>query len=342
MGLLKKKATFTILEVLEGIPSKETIIQELSNQKFVDITNTSNAEAFSVCQITDVFTQEIMESGPIVGFGIRYDKKSISKTLLKKRYKEELAKLRKEKYGSKISKEEKLLLKETVIGELYSQAKPIEKLIEVLWETKNNKIYVSSASNKIVDAVSILLCRVFEEIELSRWTPLSETTVHEQIKGSRENFQNAFFTWLFYETKNLKNKRLWIPSNIKFLGNETSITIKGDPEISIEAALAAFNSKLVESLDLGYGKEDDATSYSVSLKEGSWSFRGLTFTPDIKHEDTLSAMFERVQSFEEFLDQFINLIHEFEAIRNDSKTDKMFWDSLSKITFNHLKEQLFM
>ena len=341
MGLLNKAASFTVLKSKGDAPLLADIKKVLSNAPHKDITGTSEKEHFSVCSISDVFVNKIQQSDVILAFGVRWDKKTISKSQYKKLFKEEMQKLRKERKGTKlkITKEDKLLIKANVEGALYAEAKPVEKLIEVLWDTTGT-LYVGVTSNKILDSVILLLIRLFEDLELKSWSPLDVKTKHSDVKSSRENVWNGFFTWIFYETrKKEKDKPIWVPGNITFSKNESSVTLKGDTDISMEVWTSVLSSKLVNTLDLGY-EVDKEHQYQVTLSVGSWAFKQLKIAPEIRHESPESAIFERVQSFKQFIDKFTQLVKQYESVRNDDKQDKVFWDSLSDLASVKIKNEI--
>lgn len=343
MGLLQKAATFKVLKVAGSVPSLGEVKSILSGLPHKDINGTSDKEAFSVCHVEDVFKAGAVEqSESTLAFGVRHDKKTISRPMFKKRYKEEMLKLRKERKGTKlkITKDDRQLIKENVEGELYSQAKVVEKLIEVLWDTKDQTLYVGVTSDKIIDSIIHVLITAFQSLELKSWNPLDIKTKHEDVETSRNNFWNAFFTWIFYETrKKDKDKPIWVPGNITFSKNDNSVTIKGDTDISMEVWTAVLTSKLVESLDLGY-EVDKEHKYEVNLKEGSWAFRGLKITPDIRHENLETAIFERVESYKQFIAKFTQLVRQYESIRNDEKQDNGFWESLSSLSSSKIRNEI--
>lgn len=343
MGLLQKAATFTALKTSGTLLSVGEVKKILLEQTHKDITGLSEKEKFTVCGISDVYTTSVEQAESILAFGIRHDKKSISAPLFKKRYKEEMQKLRKDRKGTKqkITKEDRLLIKDNINGELYSAAQPVEKLIEVLWDVKDQTIYVGVSSPKVLDSIIHLLLQAFDELNLAPWNPLDVKTKHDpQAKSSRDNFWNAFFTWLFYETrKKDKDKPIWVPGNITFSKNDTSVTIKGDTDISMEVWTSVLASKLVDKLDLGY-EVDKQHQFQCTLSKGSWALKQLKVLPEIKHENMESSIFERSQSYKQFIEKFTQLIKQYESIRNDEKKDQGFWESLTTLTSSKIKNEI--
>lgn len=339
MGLLKKAATFTVVRIEGEIPLLAEIKAKIEGSATPDINGTSAPEAFSLCKVSDVFDKSVIQGETALAFGMRHDKKTISKSLFKKKYSEALKKLKYEAKLAKrkVDKDEKALLKENILGELYAEAKPIEKLVEVIWDTSKNVAYVGSASKMIVDAFVVTMMKLFPHLTFAAWMPLQTETKHVDRKGSKDHFQNAFFTWIFYETK-IKRDKFWIPLNIKFLNDSAQVTIKGDTEISLESYLSVYHGRLVDGLDLGYTQGEQ--QYELSLSRGSWAFKKLLIKPEMVHENLDSAVFERSRSFHEVTEKFVELVREFESIRNDDTKDLAFWKSLNEMASKKIKEGL--
>jgi hypothetical protein len=344
MGLLKKGATFTVFEVSGTLPSLAEIKSKIETSPTPSIEGSSQSEAFSFCSAEDVFDKKVAQGEAVLGFGVRHDKKTISKPLFKKKYKEALKKARFEAKQSKrkIGKEDKELIKQNIEGEMYAEVKPIEKHYEVLWDTRNSRLYFGSATAKVLAGFVNVMLKQFEEVNIAQWYPLSKDTKHAEVKGSRDNFQNAFMTWVFYETKQKKDT-YWCPLSVKFLGGDTAVTVRGDAEASLEPYISIVSARFVDQMDLGLSlpKENgDKVKYEVTVKRGDWSFRGLKVIPEISHENMESAVFERSALLGEFVKQYKNLVEQYEAIRNDAASDKTMWDTMTSYASDRIKQGL--
>jgi len=344
MGLLKKAATFTVFEVRGSLPSLAEIKSKIETSPTPQIEGTSAPEAYSFCNVEEVFEKKVIQGEAVLGFGLRHDKKTISKPLFKKKYKEALKKARGEAKQAKrkITKEDKELIKANIEGELYSEVKPIEKHFEVLWDTRNGRIFVGSGTPKVLAGFINVMVKLFEDLTIVQWYPLSKDTKHVDAKGSRENFQNAFMTWVFYETKQ-KKETFWCPLSVKFLGGDTAVTVRGDAEASLEPFLSIVSSRLVDQMDLGYSldKENgDKMKYEVTIKRGDWAFRGLKVAPEINHENIESAVFERSAALGEYVEHFQKLVREYEEIRNDEVKDKTMWTTMTNFASERIRKEL--
>jgi len=339
MGLLKKAATFSVINIKGKVPDLFTVKKAIESSPTPNIEGTTSPECFGFCSIVDVFDKEVVQGDQTISFGLRHDKKTVSKSLFKKKYSEGLKKLKLEakQAKKKVDKDEKIILKENILAQLYAGAKPIEKLIEVLWDTETETIYIGTANKVIIDAFVSLCSKLFPDIELIRWNPLSPETQNADIKGSKDNFQNAFFTWVYYETKTNKDK-FWIPLNITFINDSAQVSIKGDTDISLESYLSIYHGRLVDSLDIGYTEDD--VQYEMTLVRGTWAFKKFLVKPETVHENLDSATFERSKLFKEVTDKFTKLVREFEKIRNDEEKNKNFWKSLSNMASEKIKESL--
>lgn len=344
MGLLKKAATFTMLEIKGDLGPLKEMIQVIEEYPTPNIDGKSDEQAFSFSKINDVFEKGVVMGETVLGFGMRQDKKSISKSLLKKKMQEGMKNIKSDAKAKKqkITKEDKQLLKDNIMGEMFAEAKPIEKLVEVLWDTEKQVVYLGTSSKDIVGSFVSLILKVFPAAEIKQWNPLNpETKEDAEKKGTKECFQNAFFTWIFYETR-VQTGKMWIPLNIKFLSDSAAVTIKGESDISLETYFAIYRSRFVDSLDLGYVFEEgkDKQEYEVSLSRGSWTIKNLKMKPEMVHEEVQSAVFERAKTFGEFVGRLVKLVKEFEEIRNNDNKDKKFWESLKVMASDHIKQEL--
>lgn len=341
MGLIKKAATFTVFNVEdEDKFTIKEIIECLNKQVIPEIEGNSSKEAFGFCSLEDPFENGVTLGETSLGFGLRHDSKKISKTAAKKRFKEEFSKLKQEAKLSrkKITKEEKQALKEQIESQFYADATVDEKLYEIIWDTKNKLLYLGTASGKIVDGAQELFLKTFPDTTFSLWNPISENTEHvPDAKGTPENFQNAFFTWIFKETK-VNPAKCWNPTAVKFVNDDAEITVKGDTAVTLETFISLLASRLVDGLDMGY-QLDDERKFEVNLNRGSWAIKKLKIMPEINFENTESAVFERSASFKEFLDVFQNLVKEFEAVRNDKESNQEFWKSIKDLSNDRIKRE---
>jgi hypothetical protein len=312
----------------------------LEKQVAPKIDGTIARDAFGICSLEDLFEVGVTRGKESLGFGLRHDSKKISKAQAKRLFGEEFKELKLEAKANrtKITKEDKKLLKEKIEGDLYLKAKPEEKHYEVIWDATNKLIYLGTGSGKVVGGFQETLMKAFPKMKFDLWNPISEQTKHApDMKGTPENFQNAFFTWIFRETKT-NPSQCWNPMTVKLINDDATITVKGDTSISLEAYFSLLASRLVDGLDIGY-KIDDDRKIEVSVQRGSWAFKKLKIMPEVSFETDDAAVFERAIAFKEFLDLFQKLIHQFEAVRNDATSNKEFWKSIKDLSNDRIKRE---
>lgn len=343
MGLIKKAATFTVFKVdfeeadLISVPELKSTVEKVVAPV---IDGTTSREAFSFCSLEDLFETGVVQGGAVIGFGMRHDSKKISKAQAKRMLVEQFKDLKSEAKATrtKITKEDKKILKEKIEGDLYMKAKAEEKLYEIIWDTPNKTIYVGSGSGKIVAGAQETFMKAFPKIKFNLWDPISEDTKHApDMKGTPENFQNAFFTWIFKETK-INPAQCWNPTAVTLINDDATITVKGDTSVSLETFFSLLASRLVDGLDVGY-KIDDDRKFEVNLQRGSWAIKKLKIMPEMSFENLDSAVFERSRTFKEFLDVFQKLIKDFESVRNNDKANKEFWKSLKDLSNERIKRE---
>jgi hypothetical protein len=249
MGLIKKAANFTVLTV-EGLKKFKPVEIEtaLLKGRIKDIKGSGDVEAFGFCKINDPFDFSVVYNNGILGFGLRHDKKKISKGLFKKLYKSELRQLislndsgRKRK---RLSKEEKLYAKEEVLARMYAEAQPIEKVCEVLLNFQEGVAFVGTTNPHEIDGFCDGFKKVLPEAQLSVWCP---EIIDPDTKGTKENYQNALLTWVLTKSVS-ETDRGWTAQSAKFYDGISTINIKSDQELPPEAWFSSFKDRVVDAV----------------------------------------------------------------------------------------------
>jgi hypothetical protein len=329
MGLMKKAANFTVVSI-DGLKDLDvtSIKESLSRCRIKDIKGTGDAQAFGFCKIDDAFEFDLCFSDGLIGVGLRFDKKQISKTLFKKLYKAELKKQNSglgisTKKKKRLTKEEKQFVKEEVMSRLYAEAVPLEKVFEVILNYKEGKAFIGAIAPAIVDGFGECLRRVIPTASVSVWSP---EPIDNDTKGSKENYQNALFTWILHKSV-AEPKRQWIPHSATFFDGSSTVTVKSDSEFPTEAFFSSYKDRVVDALKFSVEKED--RQMDVSLSRGSWGFKQVKFKPEVVHEDADSALFERYSSLDEVVTNLKKIVDEFGEIRG-TKKEQDFWTQVHK------------
>jgi hypothetical protein len=338
MGLMKKAANFTVVKItgLADTPAKE-IITALEGAKIKEIKGTGDAEAFGFCKIDDPFERGTSVSDGMLGFGLRHDKKKVSKTLFKRLYKEEL---RKQKGGligfgkkKKMTKEEKQFVKDEVLSKLYAEASPLEKLNEVILNYKEGVAFIGTTTPQVVDGFSACIRKLFPDVEISVWQP---EVIDNETKGTKENYQNALMTWILHKSVS-EPKRQWVPQSAKFFDGVSTITVKSEHEFPTEAWLSSYKDRVVDALSFSITKDDK--QIDISLSRGSWSLKQVKCKPDVVHEDADSALFERYHLFNGVVSEISEIVTEFGKIRG-TDDEESFWQEVHTSSMERIKQEV--
>lgn len=329
MGLMKKAANFTVVSV-EGLEKMNVteIRAALSQCRIKEIKGSADAQAFGFCKINDPFEFDLCFSDGLIGVGLRFDKKQISKGLFKKLYKAELKKQTSSGLGmsvkrKKLTKEEKQYAKEEVLGRMYAEAVPLEKVFDVILNYKEGTALVGATSPAIVDGFGECLRKVINTASVSTWTP---EPIDNDSKGTKENYQNALLTWILHKSVS-EPKRQWVPRSATFYDGSSTVTVKSELEFPTEAFFSSYKDRVVDALNFSLVDGDKQTD--VSLSRGSWGFKQVKLKPEITHEDADSALFERYHSLNGVVDKLKTIVDEFGEIKGTPK-EKDFWVQVHK------------
>jgi hypothetical protein len=325
MGLIKKAANFTVLSI-EGLGEMTPVEIEaaLSKGRIKDIKGMGDSEAFGFCKVNDPFDFALSYGSGVLGFGLRHDKKKISKGLFKKLYRAELRQTVLNKQTTKkvrLSKEEKQYAREEVLARMYSEATPIEKVAEVILNSQDGVAFLGTTNPYQVDGFCQCLKKVLPEAEVTVWNPKA---IEHETKGTKENYQNALLTWILSNSLN-DSSRGWVPQSAKFFDGVSTISVKSDQELPTEAWFSSFKDRVVDAISFSLIEKDRGVD--LSLSRGSWCFRGVKFSPEIAHEDVESALFERFTSLSEVVSRVKKIVEEFNEIRGTDK-ESAFWEQM--------------
>lgn len=109
----------------------------------------------------EISWEEVVVSNGLVFLGYRVDKKSFSPVLFKARMKEKIQVVKKEKKVEKISKAQRLALKDELTVEMLSETSPRSSFSELIWDMNSNIVLMSSTSNTLCDQISEAFTKSF-------------------------------------------------------------------------------------------------------------------------------------------------------------------------------------
>lgn len=270
--------------------------------------------------------------GEFVVFSFRRDQKKVPSSVLKKHIKEKVEVYRSENGGKFPAKKDRQVIKEAVYNTLLNKAEPLPTICQVVWNTRNNEMFVGTTSNKLLEYFLDdfeAIFKVYPKPIFSVTWPLNLTEDEEGKLRSMAQVDSPtaiddaksigyeFLTWLWFiiendlisttidpvVTLNLGEKMvLALPNN-----EIEKVTCSTQVNMLQEAKTALKNGKMVSSMQIMLSK--NYNEYTVTLDTGLFTIKGLkTPKQSSKEEDSdLDGIFlEKMFFLEEALNVLSN------------------------------------
>lgn len=179
MSFLKASTSFTRFRITEAVPQQlwSEITDRLKQYAFRDIDDTADERSLGWTSFEDMLDTGWREAPPQKGsyivFSLRLDTRRVPPAVLKKHtavaLKAEEARNREQ--GRKyISRERKKELREQVELRLRSRFLPIPAEFNVVWNTRDNIIFLASVQPKMIEAFQEHFSKTFN-LDLDQLTP---------------------------------------------------------------------------------------------------------------------------------------------------------------------------
>ncbi|CAM2059024.1 Recombination-associated protein RdgC [Desulfovibrionales bacterium] len=183
MGILTTNVTLTRYHIVEAVPDAlwTEIPSRLKRFAFKDIDQTVDERSVgwtSFDNMLDTYWHETQpEKGEFLALALRLETRRLSPAIYKKhlQIKQKAAEDELKKSGRKfLSHDQKKELREQVRLQLISRCLPVPAIFDVVWNTKENIVYFSSANSKAISLFTEYFTATFE-LHLDPLTPYSLT-----------------------------------------------------------------------------------------------------------------------------------------------------------------------
>ena len=154
MGLLSRTSTFVRYSVEGQLPDNfwDFAAERIAQFSFQDIDDTFDEYSIGWVTVDNMFDSAFAHASYAVGdqivLSMRIDERKVSKTLLKKFSLKEEERLKKERQIPRLSRNQRLQIKEDIHLQLTKKALPLPSVYELSWNLANNTVLFFSISAK--------------------------------------------------------------------------------------------------------------------------------------------------------------------------------------------------
>ncbi len=154
MGLLSRTSTFVRYFVEGQLPDKfwDFAAERIAQFSFRDIDETFDEYSIGWVSVDNMFDSTFAHASYAVGdqivLAMRIDERKVSPTLLKKFSLKEEDRLKKERQIPRLSRSQRVQIKEDIRLQLVKKALPVPSVYELSWNLANNTVLFFSISTK--------------------------------------------------------------------------------------------------------------------------------------------------------------------------------------------------
>jgi len=154
MGLLSRTSTFVRYSVEGQLPDKfwDFAAERIAQFSFRDIDETFDEYSIGWVSVENMFDSTFAHASYAVGdqivLAMRIDERRVSPTLLKKFSLKEEDRLKKERQIPRLSRSQRVQIKEDIRLQLVKKALPVPSVYELSWNLANNTVLFFSISTK--------------------------------------------------------------------------------------------------------------------------------------------------------------------------------------------------
>ena len=154
MGLLSRTSTFVRYSVEGQLPDKfwDFAAERIAQFSFRDIDETFDEYSIGWVSVDNMFYSTFAHASYAVGdqivLAMRIDERKVSPTLLKKFSLKEEDRLKKERQIPRLSRSQRVQIKEYIRLQLVKKALPVPSVYELSWNLANNTVLFFSISTK--------------------------------------------------------------------------------------------------------------------------------------------------------------------------------------------------
>ncbi len=154
MGFINGTAGFVRFSVEGELPENiwDFIAERVVSFSFRDIDDTYEEDSLGWVSINNMFDSEFdyasYAAGNFVTLSMRLDERKVSSAIIKKYVQKEEERIKKEKQVPKISRAEKVEIKERIQNDLMRKALPLPSIYDLCWNLENSTLLFFSTNQK--------------------------------------------------------------------------------------------------------------------------------------------------------------------------------------------------
>jgi len=322
MSLLKGAVSFVEFEVAGSLPESPLgfIGDRIRAMGFRDIDDTFDEYSIGWVSILNMFDHGSNNYHPIVGdyvvASMRIDQRSVPGAVLKKFVQKEEQRIKTEKQIPKISRTQRVEIKERIRTEFVRKAKPAPLVVDMAWNLPTGHVFLFS-TNKSAQSV-------FED--------LFKETFGFQVQRKEYPTADEFLTWLWRESMTEGTvDDVNMVRKVLVSDGARKVSCSGGVSFHFPEALVGVGiGKMVNAATIDLTTVD-SSSFSFSLSVPSFEYKSVKLprvgaTGDGASEED-GLIYERVYLFESLLSSVNNLFSKYIEVRESPEWD----EEMSKI-----------
>ena len=168
MSFLTGSASFVRFSVEGNSPEPfwDKVAERVTATAFRDIDDTIDEYSIGWVSVVDMFDADFnfasYAAADYVVLSMRVDERKVSPAVLKKFVSKEEARIRREREVPKLSRSERLEIKERIHSELIRKALPIPAVYDLVWNPAEFMVYFFSTNRKAIAQVEELFKETFD------------------------------------------------------------------------------------------------------------------------------------------------------------------------------------
>jgi DNA recombination-dependent growth factor C len=203
LGFLSASIAYTRYRIMDEIPESlyTEVMYRLKRKAFREIENTSQERGFGwVCfdeMLDNEWNTSMPQKGEFLAFALRLDTRRLPAAVLNKHFKLAVREKKKElaEQGTKHkTQNQKKELKDQVREKLLARTMPVPAVFDVVWDIRENLVYLASNRDKVRELFTDLFLQTFE-LNLEPLTPyfLARQMLGEEQAAKLDNLEPSEF-----------------------------------------------------------------------------------------------------------------------------------------------------
>lgn len=307
MSFLKSKFDLCVLE----LPKEFQITQgeafnKLQAKKFKELT-AAQEFGHGWTNMTDLFKDFSMDDTVVVNAvvgGYRFDKKKVPGALIKKLYTEKIKEKFNDGTGSKMTKEDKKILKQECKEQLLMQTLASPKMTTWIYDIDNQKVYLAAKSMAVVDTFVTLFGTTFDVSVTVKNYGLAE-------EDDLSDFLDYLWSNLSSAVEGEDRKGFWIDQEVTFDFDKNTFKFNGPRIEEYKEEIESFKkTKRIKSINVGMMM--GTSEYSVTFNNKNMLL-GVESLDKIVHEEVETAVIDNQDRIQTVMSQVEKLIETFKT-----------------------------